>query len=231
VQQGGQLRQIDEFVFSGCFSLFSLFFPCSVERLGAACFAQCSNLATASFEPDSRLCGLERFVFAGCHSLRTLSIPNRSASVNFLSGALPVLEKICLDHADGFFRLSGDFLFESDTDRIVTLLNGREDVILPNTVRIVGKFCFKDHLSFSSVAFEPGSRVSVIEARAFAGCEALESICFPASLEVICVECFHRLHRLRVVSFKAGSKLSALGERAFRAIGSCRRFAFLRRLR
>jgi hypothetical protein len=65
-----------------------------------------------------------------------------------------------------------------------------ESICLPSSNEILPEKCFSGFLSLSTVAFEPGSSISQIEASLFEGCVSLSSICIPSSVQILCQHCF-----------------------------------------
>jgi hypothetical protein len=66
------------------------------------------------------------------------------------------------------------------------------------------------------VAFESGSKLSIIEDSVFCHCSSLKPICIPRSVTFIGANCFQGCGGLAKVTFPSDSKLSRIEEGAFR---------------
>jgi hypothetical protein len=90
---------------------------------------------------------------------------------------------------------------------------GLVEIIIPQSVEVLGEGCFADCSSLSSVIFEIGSRLSRIENEVFIGTGLVEII-IPASVEVLGEGCFADCSSLSSVTFESGSRVSGSQERA-----------------
>jgi hypothetical protein len=185
LDRNSSLREIRESAFASCQSLTSFPFPSSVRQIGKDCFAGCRNLTRAIFTPVSQLSHLGDGAFRDCKLLDTFSIPNRSACLGLFSVSMAAIRAIHLDMEEQFFRWSGACLFAQDTTRLVFSYDHISEMVVPDSVEVLGSFCFQGHLLLTSLIFGPGSRLSCIENGAFCRCSELQSVSFPASLERI----------------------------------------------
>jgi hypothetical protein len=86
-------------------------------------------------------------------------------------------------------------------------------IIIPSTVREIGRSAFSSMDSLEVLVFEEG--VVRIGPEAFQGCSQLETVTFPASLEVIGEYAFLFCNSLRRLRFAAGSQLQSIHKNAF----------------
>jgi hypothetical protein len=120
-----------------------------------------------------------------------------------------------IDAANRVFRVCGDFIVNMERKSLVRYLGSSPEVVIPNKYEQIDVGCFDSRSDISRVTFEPGSRVSVFGASAFAYCTKLESIYIGRTVETISEKCFYICPRLRTVTFEPGSRVSVLGDRAF----------------
>lgn len=89
--------------------------------------------------------------------------------------------------------------------------SGLESVVLPRTLRLVGKDAFSSCKALKTVTFAEG--LQVIGRYAFSGC-AIEVAAFPASVEEIQERAFFD-NPLKEVTFREGSKLRTVEDCVF----------------
>jgi hypothetical protein len=89
---------------------------------------------------------------------------------------------------------------------------------------MLGKYCFSECKSLSTVTFESGSQLSSIAESAFWYCSSLSSIFIPSSVEMLGKYCFQGCDSLSTVTFESGSQLSSIAEYAFRSCSSLSSF-------
>jgi hypothetical protein len=85
---------------------------------------------------------------------------------------------------------------------------------LPSSITSVKKFCFIKSESLSSLLFEFGSELLLLDDKAFAK-SSLSYIHIPSSMSAIGKSCFGECSLLQRVSFESGSKLRVLSKGAF----------------
>jgi hypothetical protein len=90
-----------------------------------------------------------------------------------------------------------------------------KSVFVPSSVEIFCNDCFHDCKNLSSVIFEIGCKVSVIEDGAIGHFYSLRSICIPSSIDILCDSCFIECENLSCVILEIGCKVSAIQERVF----------------
>jgi hypothetical protein len=100
------------------------------------------------------------------------------------------VSEITIDEENPNFDVSGDFLMDFEWVTVVRYFGTDSNLTLNCEIEILGPGCFRTCAWIQSFAFESGSKLRRIEARAFADCEQLESICIPATVEILCGSCF-----------------------------------------
>jgi hypothetical protein len=102
---------------------------------------------------------------------------------------------------------SGDFSFDNSFP-IIT-------IFLSSSIEIFDEFCFNVCGSLVSLAFDAGSKLSLIADYAFHPCESLRSILIPSSVRKLGEDCFDGCSHLSLVTFEGGSQLTEIGQSAF----------------
>jgi hypothetical protein len=85
---------------------------------------------------------------------------------------------------------------------------------LSSSIQAISESFFSECKSLSWAPFEPGSRLSRLEAQAFSSSD-LTSIHLPASVIVINASCFSHCGSLASITFESRSQLSRLATEAF----------------
>lgn len=89
-----------------------------------------------------------------------------------------------------------------------------ERIVIPKTVKTIGKFAFSSCKKLKSVQFEEGSELTLIEEHAFSY-SSLERIVIPSNVVEIGPSSFYNCHNLKSVDFLNGSKLMTIGDFSF----------------
>lgn len=101
----------------------------------------------------------------------------------------------------------------------VDYYDGASSITIPANIKIVKKARRVSWLNLTSIVFEEGSNLEVIEEGTFENAPALKSVIFPKSLKKIEKNAFHNCRELSNISFDACSNLEFIGERAFSQCG------------
>jgi hypothetical protein len=219
-EAGSRLSNLGASAFEGCEALQSIRVPSSVETIDKSCFAVCRTLSNLTFAPGSKLSTLGKTEFLDCVCLESISIPGGVRDFSGLVLAGSAIRTIVFEAPNTPFRVSGDFLVESDETCLARYLGNDSEVLIRKEVTTIGTGCFSRLASLLSVTFECGSRLSVVGASAFQGCVSVKSICIPASVQAISERCFARCEALHIVTFEVGCRVSVLGVKAFFACSS-----------
>jgi hypothetical protein len=187
-------------------------------------------MATIRFEEVSRLRRIGEYAFVNCR-LNSIRIP---ASVEEIDGSAFV-GSLCLaiEVAAGRRNLTiqGDLLTTADGTKLVRYIGRNHDIIVPNTIEILGKSCFESCNHVEKVVFEDGSKLRQIGPSAFTGCEFLRSIAIPASVEIIGDFAFRECDGLEELFLNQDGVLVTMGKEAFADCRSLRSFYFPKSVR
>ena len=88
------------------------------------------------------------------------------------------------------------------------------EIVIPADVTKISSCEFINRTDIESVTFEPGSKLELIEDRAFEGCTNLTDITIPAGVKEIKYKAFYQ-SGLESITFLKGSKLEDIGNLAF----------------
>lgn len=259
----GSVTKIGFEAFADSAKLTTVFFETSAENkpltiLGRA-FANCIALERITLPARLADINLTKYVarngevttkdinnaFVGCHVLKSISVArgtdNKYISVNGVvySGDGKTL-LYCPNTIKGAFSVPAGTVAIADGAFIgCTEIT---EVILPNSLTLVGEYAFYDlrgtltKVTFAGngfnavvinkyafancdalaeLVFEPGSQVSILEAGAFQGCSSLAKLTIPSSMTKVGYEAFKGCSSLAEIEFMASNKKLAFGEGVF----------------
>jgi hypothetical protein len=143
----------------------SIVIPKSVVALGRMSFAACKYLSEVSFEAGSHLERVEERAFCDS-SLKTIALPK---SVHFVDGSAFVRAPICslCVEPGGRIICADSLLIDVSSGRLIRYLGSFADLVLPASIRILGRSCFAGCRWISSLCFERQSQLAEIETSAF----------------------------------------------------------------
>jgi hypothetical protein len=204
------IRVIHAGAFGSFESLKAILIPASVDFISQRCFAGLNLLGRVRFEARSRLrfLGEEAFLKCGCRSSEIEQQVKR-----FLTYFQPLADDGGWFPAVEYYQLLRDAFAHFDTSA-----GPRESIAIPASVESIGACCFAYTTSFSSITFEPGSKLQTMDCRAFFGC-AIRSIVIPHLVEIIPEGCFLGCQILSGIAFENGSRLQKIRRLAFSACG------------
>ena len=135
--------------------------PASVQYFGGPVFAGNTRIASVSFENGSKIAAIPAGTFDGCASLATIDLPQSVVTI----GQNAFRGTAWMNNAPhGLIALGGILIGYTGTET---------SVVIPNTVRTISSYVFAGNTTIAKISFAAGSRLSLIEEGAFAGCTAL----------------------------------------------------------
>ena len=140
--EGSELESIGQQAFYGCTILSSITIPASVTEIGEKAFYACENLATVTFAEGSKLKSIGELAFQYCKVLSSITIP---ASVTSIGAKLfyncPALESISVDAGNTVYS-SPDYCIAIIETATNTLIQGCNNTVIPESVKIIGEYAF-----------------------------------------------------------------------------------------
>ena len=239
--QGGRLREIGEYGFSGCISLESVVIPEGLTSIGYGAFSDCTQLATVYI--PSTVSSIGDSVFNGCASLADFDLSSDNRRFVIVDHALyemgsngrykallafPAacgLEELTVESVDTI----SPYVFSHSSLRKVALpfgmtavdagaLSGMpclEEAVLPSTVVKIDSLAFSECPMLKSIAL--GDSVQMIGYGAFMDCYRLESISVGQGVLEI-GGCAFSGTAIREIVLPAS--LKSMGESVFQSCGS-----------
>jgi hypothetical protein len=166
-ESNSRLRRIESeaFLFS---SLTLILIPRNVEILGLLCFSYCKSLSSISFESNSRLRRIESRVFSSS-SLTSILIPRTVTSIDGSTFVESKISRISIEDGNTTFVIEKDLLLDFDHKTLIRYFGSSSSILIPRNIEILGSSCFSSCESLSSISFKSNSRLTRVEADAFAG--------------------------------------------------------------
>lgn len=167
------LKEIEEGAFSSCTALAQLSLPNGLKQVGEVAFSWCEGL-TEVLVPDS-VDTIGKRAFGSCKNL--IKLEGRSVHGPKFRIEQGILKEIITLRDEPILRVP-----EGVTEIAPHVFgNGTVHVLLPDSLRVIGKNAFDRCLKLMSVEIPEG--VSEIGERAFSGCGHLAQISLPKSLK------------------------------------------------
>lgn len=196
---------IDDRAFKNCINLTSVEIPNSVTSIGSEAFSGCLGLS--SVELSNSVSSIEERSFYGCSSLTSVEIPNSVKTIG--DEAFSGCDRITSVVIPNSVKKIGSEVFNSKSlnDIFVNITNWSSnsvlhlcfpnnsewkycvnnielsDVIIPDSVKIIGKRVLYNGKSIKSITIPEG--VTKIADYAFKGCSGITQICIPNSVTII----------------------------------------------
>lgn len=171
---GKPITEIGKGAFQYCYAN-TVTLPDTVTRIGDSAFAGCAYLQ--SMRIPNGCISIGDLAFQDCVMLETVEIPDTVLEIGDQA----------FDNTPFDQQQKGDFVILGDG--ILYAYRGSDaELVIPDTVKIIGAFACADHDALKSVTI-PNSVRRVLNG-AFAGCENLDTIQTPDVLEILAADAF-----------------------------------------
>ena len=131
--------------------------------------------------------------------------------VYFDSFIAKLISLFLVPNTEVFEEKSSDSDFLVEKDKIIKYLGRAKNVVIPDGIKIIGEFAFKDKTAIEKISF-PDS-VRIIEESAFERCLNVSYLILPQSLKIIKKKAFNRCFNVSYVQFN--SELEHIEQEAF----------------
>ena len=210
--------------FFGCTALGQVEIPDGVEVIPSFCFHSCTSLCDVSLPKG--LIQIDTGAFGGCTQLSEISIPQSVIRLDHSSFSLTALMDDESNWTDGVFyiddvfvSINEDYIGKLEVKRGTRLVadmacyfcKGLTEVVLPDSLEVIGEYAFSYCTALESVDFGQGIRF--ILRCAFSCDNKLESLSFPESLEAIGDNTFSYCENIKDVAL--GDAIKSIDKEAF----------------
>ena len=201
--------------------LQSIEIPASVETIATAAFKGCTALTTVTFEKGSQLKTIEGGyssssayygAFEGCTSLTSIEIPASAETIGENAfNRCKALTTVTFEKGSQLKTIEGGY-YDKTTDCYGAFSDctSLTSIEIPASVETIGSTAFERCTALTTVTFEKGSQLKIIELDTFRSCHSLTSIEIPASVETIGAAAFLNCTALTTVTFEKGSQLKTI---------------------
>ena len=198
----------------------------SVTSIGYCAFSQCSNLATVTFDENSKLESIGSSAFLGCRGLTNFTIPDSVTSIG--NGAFRSCTRLTeikynaaeitdLTHDSHIFSDAGTsgngitVIFGEAVKSIPAYLfyadsyypNNVTSVTIGSGVTSIGNYAFSGCSNLKTISFSENSKLESIGMLAFYGCGSLTSITIPSRVTSIGQRAFGDCTGLTEINYNA----------------------------
>lgn len=205
----------------------TIFIPQGVQRIRRGAF---SSLELENIIIPDSVTEIDDFAFNGCWNLDVIHLSKYVKHIG--KCAFPKDCKITL-YGNPYFKILDGFLIEVENGKLITSYSDKQEVIIPNEIKIIGGYSFSYHKQLKSViipseviiepwAFQQNYTLqkivfknenSVIGEYAFYECKSLQEIIFPRNLTKIEDDCFCNCNSLTKLDLPI--ELTEIGDSAF----------------
>jgi len=167
----GDVTQIGNVAFRGCYHFTSITIPNSVKSIGDYAFYWCYNLTDIKIPDNVESIG--SYAFGSCGHLACVSMSNNVRRI----------ANNAFEYCSELTDISISKGITSLEDNVFENCSALTDITIPNSVTSIGKRAFRDCWKLASISI-PNS-VKSIGTEAFQNCYGLESITLPNSMTSI----------------------------------------------
>ncbi len=198
---------LPSYVFSGSSYLKSVSLPVGLQEIGSSTFSNCTSIKNLDL-PDS-ITTLGSGVFSGCTALESINYPLNLTTVNRYGNVFRDCSSLkTIEVPEGVTAIPA-YLFQNDIGSYSQ--SYIETIILPTTLRTIGKRAFSGCVNLKAIVLPEG--LTGIGDHSFSYCDSLVRVETPNSLTVIPQSAFSGCDKLSEVVL--ADSITQLGAAAF----------------
>ena len=185
--------------FSNCKSLQSIKLPKGLTLLNYGLFEECEQLS--DIQIPSTVTTIKEDAFNGCKALKTITLPaslstleNEPYSGSGIFSGCSALKSILVEAGNKYFESDGTALYNKTKDTLICFPRGVTDVVVPQSVKTIGRKAFFGCDSLQNIMFDDGVSDLVIEERAFEKCKNINKFVITSAIKEVKYDAFKDAH-------------------------------------
>lgn len=193
------VNYIGERAFSKCKSLLSINLPDGLTLLNYGLFEECEQLS--DIQIPSTVTTIKEDAFNGCKALKTITLPaslstleNEPYSGSGIFSGCSALKSILVEAGNKYFESDGTALYNKTKDTLICFPRGVTDVVVPQSVKTIGRKTFFGCDSLQNIMFDDGVSDLVIEERAFEKCKNINKFVITSAIKEVKYDAFKDAH-------------------------------------
>ena len=193
------VNYIGERAFSKCKSLLSINLPDGLTLLNYGLFEECEQLS--DIQIPSTVTTIKEDAFNGCKALKTITLPaslstleNEQYSGSGIFSGCSALKSILVEAGNKYFESDGTALYNKTKDTLICFPRGVTDVVVPQSVKTIGRKAFFGCDSLQNIMFDDGVSDLVIEERAFEKCKNINKFVITSAIKEVKYDAFKDAH-------------------------------------
>lgn len=193
------VNHIGERAFSKCKSLLSINLPDGLTLLNYGLFEECEQLS--DIQIPSTVTTIKEDAFNGCKALKTITLPaslstleNEPYSGSGIFSGCSALKSILVEAGNKYFESDGTALYNKTKDTLICFPRGVTDVVVPQSVKTIGRKAFFGCDSLQNIMFDDGVSDLVIEERAFEKCKNINKFVITSAIKEVKYDAFKDAH-------------------------------------
>lgn len=193
------VNYIGERAFSKCKSLLSINLPDGLTLLNYGLFEECKQLS--DIQIPSTVTTIKEDAFNGCKALKTITLPaslstleNEPYSGSGIFSGCSALKSILVEAGNKYFESDGTALYNKTKDTLICFPRGVTDVVVPQSVKTIGRKAFFGCDSLQNIMFDDGVSDLVIEERAFEKCKNINKFVITSAIKEVKDDAFKDAH-------------------------------------
>lgn len=198
------VNYIGEGAFRNCKSLLSINLPEGLTLLNSDLFEGCEQLS--DIQIPSTVTTIKSGAFNDCKALKTITLPaslsafgNQPYMVKSIFSGCSALKSILVEASNKYFESDGTALYNKAKDTLICFPAGVTSVVIPQSVKTIGKKAFCSCDSLQNIMFEDGVSDLVIEQQAFENCKNINKLVITSGIKEAKYQAFNEAHIKKLV--------------------------------